>query len=248
MNLFQSKYFNILLPIIFICLILFSYHYGHLLGITNVPTLIANAVLLLVSTLIAISLPLYASFKNKQEQKDHDTKMVIVTISRYVGNEILDNVIEIEDIIDNNKMSEKQLKSQTMLSTEAENMVTVGIWRVASKELVVSLEDKQHQSIVQSGLIAKIESSDMADGIRFTYQKLDNLIKRLRRLSKLCDILLSPPGKTPNELFDNQLNIQVTKGVKAVEKDIEIFNNEAEITIKAINKFLKPYGKEIKID
>ena len=226
MKIFQSKYFNIVLPLLFILLLVYLYHYGSQLEVKEIPTLIANAVVLLLSTLIAVSLPLYAAFKNDQDQKAENTKNVIRAVSLYVGNEILDNIIEIEDIIANNNKSLKQLEARTNFSVDAKKMAQVGMWSAATEELVVSLEDKQHQSLVQSGLTAKIESKDLADGIRITYQKMDNLIKRLRRISKFCNMLLSPPvGVTP-EFMNHGLNVQFPEGIKAVEKDIEIFKKK----------------------
>lgn len=185
---------------------------------------------------------------NERDQRAKNTKMVIVSVSRYIGNEILDNIIEIEDIVTNSEKSEEQLKTQANISEAALKMAQVGIWSAAAEELVVSLEDKQHQGIVQSGLIAKVENNNVADGIRLSYQKMDNLIKRLRRFSKFCNMLLSPPENMPKELFDYQLNENFTGGIKAVELDIKIFKNEASRTIKEINKLLKPYGNELKIE
>lgn len=246
MPFLQNKYFNFLLPFIFLSLLVILYIYGSALGITDINTLIANAVLLLVSTLIAVSLPLYAAYINYREQKANDTKMVIVAVSRYIGNEILDNLVEIKDIMKNTKDSYEQFKSQASLSKKSEKMSQVGMWLAASEDLVVSLEDKQHQSIVQSGLVAKIENDKLGDGIRVTYQNMDNIIKRLRRFAIFCRMLLNPPEGTTAQFFEFQLG-QFDKGMEAIEKDIEIFNDEADKTVKEINVLLKPYGKEIKI-
>lgn len=247
MKIFQSKYFNILLPIIFIFLLIYLGKYGTQYGIKDIPTLIANAIVLLLSTLIAVSLPLYGAFINEQKQKADETEKVIRAVSLYIGNEILDNKITIQDIIAINKKSMEQFEAGTKMSGDTHKMAQVGMWSAVTEELIVSLNDKQHQNIVQSGLVAKIESKVLAEGIRITYQRMDDLIKRLRQTSKYCSMLLSPPTDLPPEFIKHGLNVQFPEALKAIETDIKIFNTEADKTVKEINRLLKQYGQAIKI-
>ena len=161
-KIFESKFFNIALPTFFILLLASVYFYGNILGIKDIPTLIANSVLLLLATLIAISLPLHTSRKGEEERKDEERETVYMAVSSYVQNEILDNVIEIEDIMTATKKSEEDLKKQGM-PEKALTRASVGMWLAATEELVVSLEDKWHQCLVTSGLVAKIQTDEVRD-------------------------------------------------------------------------------------
>lgn len=245
-KLFESKIFNIVLPITFLLLLISVSLYGYLLGITDIPTLIANSVLMLLATFIAVSLPLYAARRGEEERKAEEDKMVYIAVSTYVLNEILDNVIEIEDIVANTKKSEKEFPSEGMPEI-GKKMSSVGMWLAATEELVVSLEDKWHQCLVTSGLVAKVPDIELQNSIRFTYQKMDNLVKRLRRMMKFCNMALNIPPNTPKQLVDYQLDVKFPEGIKALEKDIEIFKKQAKKTTDMMNERLKVYKRKVGI-
>ncbi|NCN58582.1 hypothetical protein COW99_01545 [Candidatus Roizmanbacteria bacterium CG22_combo_CG10-13_8_21_14_all_38_20] len=248
MNIFQSKYFNVVLPVLFVLFLLLLLVYGCLIGIYDVITLAVNAVLMLLATLIAISLPLYASAKNEQKRRDKEHEMIYVSVSRYVGGEILDNVIEIQDILKNNEKSLGQLDKQNLSMSERDKkIVTASIWKTASEILVGSLQDKHHNNMVMSGLVAKIPDDAVGNGIRDTYQKMDNLKKRLKSITMFFGMLISPQVGVSKTFLDYQFNTKLQEGITAVELDIKIFSDSAEKTRKDINKLLKQYGKEIKI-
>jgi len=248
MKIFQSKYFNILLPLLFILLLFLLLAYGCLIGIYDATTLAVNAVLMFLATLIAISLPLYANWKNEQKRKEDELQMVYVSVSRYVGNEILDNIIEIEDMLKSNEKTEAQMNShEPAIPEQGKKIGSAAMWKAAAEELVASLEDKQHQSMVMSGLVAKIPDDKVGAGIRETYQKMDNLKKRLRRMTMFLDMLLNPPRDIPSPFLENQLNVTFPETIKAVKLDIKIFKEVAEKTTAEINVLLKKYGKELKI-
>lgn len=245
-KIFESKIFNVLLPIVFILLLVLVFFYGYLIGIIDTLTLIANSVLILLATLIAISLPLYAARKSEEERKVEEDKMVYMAVSTYVLNEILDNVIEIEGIIANTKKSEKEFNSQG-IPENAQKMASVGMWLAAAEELVLSLEDKWHQCLVTSGLVAKVPDDDVRNGIRLTYQKMDNLIKRLRRMMKFCEMTLNPPPNAPKQFLDYELNVKFPEGVNAIEKDVEIFIKQAKKMTDRMNEQLKAYKRKVGI-
>lgn len=102
--------------------------------------------------------------------------------------------------------------------------------------------------MVMSGLVAKIPDKAVASGIRDTYQKMDNLRKRLNNVSKFFAMLLSTQPGVPRTFIIEQLNTKVQASIDAVELDMKIFNESAENTVTQINKVFKLYGQEIKIE
>jgi hypothetical protein len=248
MKLFESKYFNLCLILSFILSLFVVSLFGCLLGIAEIPNLIASSILMFISTLIAISLPLHAAYKNNEESKNTENKKVYITVSSYVGGEILDNVIEIQDVLINNKKTLDNMDAHTPpLSERQRKTVLASIWKAAADSLFESLEDKHHKSMVNSGLVGKIPDEPVAEGIRDTYQKMDNLKKRLKNMSKFLEMLLTPQGDVPESFISFQFDTKLQEAISAAELDIKIFNDSAEKTRIEINKVLKPYGKEIKI-
>ncbi len=248
MYIFKSKYFNIILPVIFVLFLLLLLIYGCLIGVRDVESLVVNAILMFLATLIAISLPLYANSENEQKRREEELKMIYVSVSRYVGGEILDNIIEIQDILTNNKKTIKQMESHNPGIPDREKKIIIAtIWKSASETLIESLQDKHHNNMVMSGLVSKIPDDSVATGIRDTYQKMDNLKKRLQSMAKFLELLLSPNGAISSTFLDYQFNTKLQEAITATKLDIKIFNKAAEDTKIEINKFLKPYGKEIKI-
>jgi len=245
-KLFESRIFNILLPVGFLLLIVSLSLYGCLLGITDIPTLIANSVLMLLATLIAISLPLHAARKGEEERRAEEQKMVYMEVSNYVLNEILDDVVKIEGILGTTKKFEEEFKTQGV-PEKAQKMASVGMWLATTEELEVSLEDKWHQCMVTSGLVAKVPNDEVRIGIRLTYQKMDNILNRMRMMKKFCEKILNPSTNVPPQFKDYQLNVKFPEGVKAIEKDVEIFMKQANKTTTMMNKQLKAYKRKIGI-
>jgi len=240
-KIFESKFFNIGLPIVFFISLWVVFKYGSSLGITDTHTFIANALVLLATTLIAIAIPIYASVINFQKQKKEEIKMVIVSVSRYVGNEIIDNVIATQDLMEHHK---KTIKELPPIPESGKLGALAGLWAALVEELEVSLDDKWHQSMVNSGLVAKITDDELGDSIRDVYQKMENLKKQLRRMAKFCNITLNPQD-IPRQIVEYQLNTKLLEGIKATERDTAIFLEYAEKTTDVINKFLEPYGKKL---
>lgn len=245
---FESRLFNSLLIIAFVISLWSVYKYSSWLGINDAPSIIVSSVLMLLATLIAISLPIYAALQNDKKRIKEDTKMVYIAVSRYIGNEILDNLIQIEDVLATNKKSDQEIKNRhPEMPDEGKKVTNAAMWRAVGEELLASLEEKQHQSMIMSGLVAKIPDDEVGNGIRDTYQKMDNLKKRLRNFVIFSGMLLQPPPNLPPEVIQLQMDTKLPKAIKAVQLDIEIFQTTANNTVKAINRLLKPYGKKIEI-
>lgn len=244
MKIFQNWTFNLILLLIFFFLLVTLHCIGPLIGITNSSELIAEAILMLVATMIGISIPLYVSFANERERRKDE----MTSLGRYVGNEILDNIIELEDLQANNKKTIGQLEEKyPNMPGSAKRITLASIWNAAAEDLVLSLDDKHHKSMVSSGIVGRIPDDKVAAGVGETYQKMDNLRKRLRRMSIFLSMLLSPPRDIPPDILKYNLTEKLDESINAVELDIKIFKEKAEETTAELNKLLKPYGKELKI-
>lgn len=248
MKLFENRFFILGILLAFCLILILIGIFGCFIGITEIPNLIASSTLMFLSTFFAIAFPLYAAYKNEEKRTVDETEKVYMTVASYVGGEILDNLIEIQDILAINQKSWDKLESQSFSLPDIEKKrVTASIWKAASETLIDSLEDKYHSSIVMSGLVAKVPDKEIKKGIRETYQKMENLKKRLNRMSKFFNMLLSSQPGVPKSFINYQLSTEVKKAVDAVELDIKIFNASAKRTISKLNKVLVSYDKELKI-
>jgi hypothetical protein len=245
-KLFESKFFNIALPITFFILLVLVFFYGYLFGISDTPTLIANSLLMLMATLIAISLPLYAARKAADEEKKKEDERVYIAVAMYVGTEIIDNMAELQNLIEGKKRTEGQMEElHAKLPWLPQQLLDVGRWAGTTEELIVSLEDKQHQNLSKAGLIAKIPNTEIANDIMRTYQEMSVLIRQARRLNKFCMMMMQE--KLPKDALETAIKTQFAEGKKVLEVDIEIFMKQADKTVKAINSILKPYRKKLSV-
>jgi len=241
-KVFESKIFSIGLFLAIVIALAAVYFFNSQLGIKDYSTFIGNNILLFLITLLAISVPIYSSIDNYQKQKKEEEKMVLVSVALYVGNEILDNAAALNDILIQISEANKGLAD---VPKEAEMNTIAGLWSAFTEEILAVLDDKWHQNMVASGLVAKAPDS-LKNKIRSTYQKMDNLRKQCRRMAKFCEMALNPQGM-PKSFFDNYLKSQLPDGIKATTRDIDFFLKEAEETTVAINEFIEPYGSKIEV-
>src|SRR3989338_7197854 len=105
MKFLQNKFIILATISIFITVLVLLYFYGYKLGVVQeeASSIIVNAILMLLATFIGISLPLYANSENERQRKNEELKTSYISIARYVGEELADNIIQIEDLMSNNK-------------------------------------------------------------------------------------------------------------------------------------------------
>ncbi len=250
MKLLQNKFFILLMIILFIVALVWLYYCGYKLGISQneAPSIIVNAVLMLLATFIAISLPLYASSQIEKQKENEDLKASYISIARYVGEELADNVVRIEDLRFNNKKTLKELDKKFSQATEEQKAhQLVGIWKAVADDLLITLEDINYRSLVMSGILTKVPDNKMNSDIKNAYSKMANLKQRLRRMSVFFGMILTPPPNFPPQVVADVLKNKVPESIKTVDEDIDIFLGSARGAIKQINKTIKPYGKEVKI-
>lgn len=247
-KLFESQLFNQLLISGFFMALLVVMCAWEPMGWekSELAKMVINIIFSLWGAFIVLSLPLFAAFQGEQEQKAEESMMVLLAVARYIVGEILDNIIEIEDIEANNEKSFSKLAGVDVEKRVAQR-AEAGIWQIAARELSASLEDKHLMSMVQSGIMVKIENQNLADDIRMTYQKMDNLKKRLKRMSGFLAMLLSDKEHISPVFEDYNYNVKVPQGINAVKLDIKIFKDQARTTVDEINGLLAKYGKKMDI-
>lgn len=236
--------------VLFIGTLTVIYFCGNSFGIpqNEIPLTVINAVLMLLATFIAISFPLYANTESEREKKNEELKASYISIARYVGEELADNIVRIEDLMSNNKITFEELdKKFANASEEDKAHQQVGIWKAVAEDLLIGLEDINHRSLIMSGILAKVPDNEMNSEIKNAYSKMANLKQRLRRLSIFFGMILTPPPNFPPQVVSDVLKTKVPVSIKTSQEDIDIFLECAKEAIKRINEMIKPYGKEVKI-
>lgn len=235
---------------LFVVALIWIYFCGYTVGITQdeIPLIITNAILMLLATFIGISLPLYANTEAERQRKNDELRTSYISIARYVGEELADNIIAIEDLISNNEKTIKELDEKFSQATEEQKaQQLVGIWKAVADDLLIGLEDINHKSLIMSGILTKFPDNEMNSEIKNAYSKMANLKQRLRRLSIFFGMILTPPPNFPPQVVAEVLKTKVPESIKTVKEDIDIFLESVLVAIKQINKTIKPYGKKVKI-
>lgn len=250
MKFLHNKFFILTILVIFTLSLIGIYFYGSQVGvsITESKQIVIEAILMLLATFLAISLPLYADTEAERQWKNEELKNSYISIARYVGEELSDNVVRIEDLKSNNQKTIEELnKKFSKASEEGKAHQLVGIWKAVADDLLIGLEDINHRSLIMSGILTKVPDNKMNSEIKNAYSKMANLKQRLRRLSTFFGMILTPPPNFPPQVIAELLKTKVPDSIKTSEEDIDIFLECAKTAIKQINKTIKPYGKEVKI-
>lgn len=238
------------MPILFGGALIWIFFFSNTFGIpqSEAPLIVINAALMLLATFIAISLPLYAYTEAERQKKDEELKAVYISIARYVGEELADNIVRIEDLMSNNRVTFEELDKKFSKATEEDKThQSVGIWKAVADDLLIGLEDINHRSLIMSGILTKVPDNEMNSEIKNAYSKMANLKQRLRRLSTFFGMILTPPPNFPPQVIADVLKTKVPNSIKTSQEDINIFLECSRTAIKQINKTIKPYGKEVKI-
>ena len=250
MKLIQDIRFILLILLVFILTLIGVFCYGVKFGIVQaeISLIIVNSWLMLIATFIAISLPLYATTEDERRRTSETLRSTYISIARYIGEELAENIIRLEEVVSNNDKTFKDLGIRTNQATDNTMIYpTMAIWKVAAEDLLIGLEDIKHKSLIMSGILAKVPDDKMNSEIENAYLEMANLMRRLRRMSIFFDEILSPPPNFPPQAIETMLKTKVPETIKLVKEDIDVFIGCSKAAIEQINKTIKPYGKEVKI-
>ncbi|MFA4843410.1 MAG: hypothetical protein WC632_00470 [Candidatus Margulisiibacteriota bacterium] len=236
--------------VIFVSILVWVFCYGVTIGVAQneIPSLIVNALLMLLATFVGISLPLYATAKVERQKKEEALRSTYISIARYIGEELAGNISTLEELASNNDKTLKELGIKTgQAADNAMGYTAMGIWKVVAEDSLISLEDVKYKSLIMSGILTEVPDDEMNSAIGNSYSEMANLMRRLRRMSIFFDEILSPPPNFPPQRIEVMLKTKVPELIKCVEEDMSVFLKSAKVAIKQINKTIKPYGKEVKI-
>lgn len=250
MKFLHNKFFILAIFAVFAFLLIGIYFCGAQVGvsISESKQTVIGAILMLLATFIAVSLPLYANSETGRQRKNEELRTSYISIARYVGEELVDNVVRIEDLKSNNEKTIKELDEKFSKATEEEKAhQLVGIWKAVADDLLIGLEDINHRSLIMSGILTKVPDNEMNSEIKNAYSKIANLKQRLRRLSIFFGMILTPPPNFPPQVITELLKTKVPESIKTSSEDMDIFLECARAAIKQINETIRPYGKEVRI-
>ena len=250
MKLLHNKNFILTIILIFIFLLVSVYYFGCHFGISQSESfsIIANAILMLLATFIAISLPILVNMETEQQENSDEIKATYISIARYIGEELADNIVRVEHMksVNDKTISELSEKLKTF-TREQKAQQLVGIWKGVADELVFTLEDTNHKSLIMSGILTKYPNIKINSEIKDAYSKMTNLKQTSRRISIFFGMILSPPPDIPTIFITDLLNTKVPESIEAIEADIDYFLESAKVTIKEINVTIKPHKMKVEI-
>lgn len=250
MKLLQNKSFILTIFLVFIILLVSVYYYGCYFGISQSESfaIITNAILMLLATFIAISLPILVNIDSEQQKKSDEIKATYISIARYIGEELADNIVRVEHMKSVNDKTINELKEKLKAFTkEQKAQQLVGIWKGVADALFLTLEDTNHKSLIMSGILTKYPDIKINSEIKDAYSKMTNLKQTSRRLSIFFGMILSPPPDIPTHFITDLLNTKVPESIKSIETDIDYFLEYARVAIKEINIMIKPYKMKVRI-
>lgn len=250
MKFLRNKFFILATFAVFALLLIEIYFCGTQIGVSVSESrqIVIEAILMLLATFLAVSLPLYADTEAKRQRKNEELRNSYISIARYLGEELANNIVRVEDIKSNNEKTIKELDQKFPNATEEEKALRlVAIWKAAADDLLIGLEDINHRSLIMSGILTKVPDNEMNSEIKNSYSKMINLKQTLRRLSIFFGMILTPPSNFPPQIITELLTTKVPDSIKTSKEDLDIFLECAKVAIEQINKTIKPYGKEIKI-
>lgn len=224
-------------------------HY-YIFGIEGVEAriIVINAVLMLFATFIAVSLSLYVDIERKKKDAAEELKVVYISTARYVGEELANNMIRVEDIVSHTEIALGNLKADfPSAGEEARVQQKVGAWQTTAEEVLVGLEDVNYRALIMSGTLAKIQDDPMSTTINDSYSKMLILKQQARRIGIFFSMIITPPSSIPSQVISEMLKTKVPESVEMFEKDINMFVKSAKTAIEKINETIRPYGKEVAI-
>lgn len=244
MNGFEKSYFGPYIFTLYILLLITVYVFGS----DGSMLLITESVLTLLVTMMAISLPLYWSRKKRAEKEVSELMNSYGLLAGYIGVELANNIIAIQDIQKSNSITFEQLESESTKSEKEKMLIRVSIWEKAAEEMIYSLEDISHNSLIGSQAILTVSDNKVLLGaIKDAYTFMANLKSRLRRMKEFFNMIQFPPNGISHEVIDNILETRVPGSIRAVEKDIELLLDRAKKAINEINTTVEPYGEVVSI-
>lgn len=207
--------------------------------------IVINAVLMLFSTFIAVSLSLYLDTERKKREEANELKMVYISTARYVGQELANNIVRIEDILSNTEIALKKLEEDFPSIPEiAKIQQQAGAWQAVSEEIVVGLEDVNYRSLIMSGILTKISDYKIITLIDTAYSKMMLLKQQARRLSIFMSMVISLAERSNGEAITKVLK---PESIEILRGDISAFIVSARMAIEQVNLLVKPLNMEVTI-
>lgn len=242
-DLISSRNFYLFLAYLFIHIIVVVIFFANDLKIDRVSELIAEAILSLIISFFVFGSTIFDTLKSETRRIDAEQQETLVSVALYLGIEIMDNVAEIDKMLELNAKTESEMPVPP--NKILEKYALSAMWAASANELNLSLNDKWHQSLVESGLVSKLPDKILARRIRETYQRQDHLKNRLRGIIKFYEMIKAQSPNFSVEFIQNILNEKLKEGTNMVLIDIKIFKEKADITLALINELIEPYGEKL---
>ncbi len=255
MNGFEKEYFPVYILVLYVPLLIIVYSFADKAGINESSgyNLVVESILTLLVTILTIALPLLWSRRRREEEdeklrnkEEERRKGVYLLLGRYIGEELSNNKLRIVNIIKSNETTFDDLEKSNH-NDKTKTMIKISIWKIAAEEMLYSLEDISHKSLIGSRAILMIADEKMLEEVKVAYTYMTDLKQRLRRIRSFFQMLQSPSADISQDVIDRVLITKVPASIETVEVDIRRFLNQADKAIEAIKFVLKPYGKEIRV-
>src|SRR3989344_9107526 len=142
-------------------------------------------VMMFIGTAIVTFLGVYLSFRltasEDRKRRNDEVKQAYKSISRFVIEELSGNKGLIEDTLEINERTFRQMESDFSLTEKDKKMIQINVWKAAAEDLLRNLVDDEYMAMVNSGVFEKIPE-DKTQNIKNAHTQMVKLKSRLQRL------------------------------------------------------------------
>lgn len=215
--------------------------------IAQIAIFLSTALIALPIAYIAIASPINYDLKLRREDENKKQEQNTSLISQYIGNELLINLDQIENIKKSTEKSNSFVK-KSHPGTKEELKNRMGIALETSIELGHVLEESSYKSVLASGAMVEIDNN-LQEKIARAYGDIKWLRQKSRVQVKLFSVLLDPPPSiVPSGIVDKIIDEKVEPSIKGQEDTIDTTIKSIEEVFPELDKMLKPFGKKFIVE
>jgi hypothetical protein len=220
----------------------------YFIGIENneIVLLVANAVLLFFVTIFSIFIPINQTLIFENAKKEEELKNTYVSIAIFVGQELIENKIRIEESIRAISRSEEMLEKSPEEKRDKQ-FALLALWSGAAKDSVDSIENISYQGLIYSGVAAKLSDASVISAVQNAYSKISIMKQRLQRVHIFFKSIVDSNTRVSEAVLQRTLDEPVPKAIIAAKADQVGAIKAIDEAIKIINEYIDPYGRKLQI-
>ncbi len=207
-----------------------------------------NSILLLISTFLAISIPLYANSENNILMMRDEESHAYRALALFVGEELIDNKILIEEMLKTHDNTFNKMNENLSLTDKEKMMIEVHLWKASADDMRSNLLNDQYIGMINSGVLTKIPDGSIRREIKKSYTLITRIKSRCNRMSAFFQMIISPSNPVSADVISSMLKSKVPESISLLIEEMDTFIIQTNLAISEINKVIEPYGLKVEED